>query len=73
MRIRVARDKIQAWIDDEKLVDLETADRRISIRLECGPCKPFGIATWHTSGAVRNIRVRALTEAEKKAASEKKE
>jgi Domain of Unknown Function (DUF1080) len=67
VRIRVTADRIQAWIDDQKMVDLETEDKRISIRTECEPCKPFGIATWGTSGAVRNIRVRPLTDAEKKA------
>jgi hypothetical protein len=67
-RIRVTKAKIEAWIDDEKLVDLATEDRRISIRLECDPSKPFGVATWETTGAVRNVRVRSLTEAEKKAA-----
>jgi hypothetical protein len=71
VRIRVTKDRIQAWIDDERLVNLVTAGRKIGIRLECGPCKPFGIATWETSGAVRNIRVRALTDGEKKPAVEK--
>lgn len=66
IRIRVTRDKIEAWIDDEKMVDVETADRRISVRFECEPCKPFGLATWNTVGAVRAIKVRTLTEAEKK-------
>ena len=45
---------------------LDTEDKKISIRVECFACKPFGIATWHTAGAVRDIRVRALTDAEKK-------
>src|SRR5438067_722577 len=63
---------IQAWIDDEKLADVETEGKRISIRIECTACKPFGICTWCTSGAVRNVRVRTLTEAERKAAGETK-
>jgi len=71
VRIRVSKAKIEAWIDDEKMVDLDTKDKKISIRFECEPCKPFGIATWCTTGAVRDIRVRALTEAEIKAAAEK--
>jgi hypothetical protein len=66
LRIRVTKERILCWIDDEKLVDLETADRKISIRIECSRCKPFGIATYATTGAVRNIRVRKLSEAEKK-------
>jgi hypothetical protein len=66
VRIRVTKDRILCWIDEEKMVDLETTDRKISIRIECQRCKPFGIATYGTTGAIRNIRVRSLTEADKK-------
>jgi hypothetical protein len=71
VRVRVTRDRIQAWIDNEKMVDLDTADKKLSIRIECDPCKPFGVTTWRTTGAVRNLRVRTLTEAEKKAGGAK--
>jgi hypothetical protein len=65
VRIRVSKDRIQAWIDKERLIDVDTAEKKVSIRFECDQCKPFGIATWNTTGAVRDLRVRALTEAEK--------
>jgi hypothetical protein len=65
VRIQVTGGKIQAWIDDENMVDLKTEDKRISIRAECAPCKPFGVATWGTSGAVRNLQVRTLGKAVK--------
>jgi hypothetical protein len=65
VRIRVAKDKIEAWIDDKKVIDLATGGKKITIRGECEPCKPFGIATWRTSGAVRDIRVRSLNEDDK--------
>jgi hypothetical protein len=71
VRVRVTRDRIQAWIDREQVVDLDITDKKLSIRIECEPCKPFGVATWRTTGAVRNLRVRALTAAEKKAAKAK--
>ena len=58
---------IAAWIDDKQVVDLETKGRKISIRPECDLCKPFGIATWRTMGAVRDIRVRTLSADEAKA------
>lgn len=67
VRIRVAKDRIQAWIDNDRVVNLDTSDRVISVRRECVACEPFGFATWRTVGAVRNIRVRPLTDAEKKA------
>jgi hypothetical protein len=73
VRIRVMADRIRAWIDDEKLVDVDIENRKISIRIECNACKPFGVATYATTGAVRNIRVRPLTEEEKKVTDAKKE
>jgi hypothetical protein len=72
VRIRVSPKRIEAWIDREKMVDLDTTDRRISVRIECEACKPLGIATYQTTGAVRDIRVRKLTEDEKKAIAESK-
>lgn len=66
VRIRVQKNRIQAWIDDKQLVNVDTTDKKISIRFECDPCKPFGFCTWNTVGAVRDMRVRTLTAAEKK-------
>ncbi len=72
IRIRVTQDRITAWIDKEKVVDVATKGRKISIRVECELCRPFGIATWRTVGAVRDIRVRPLSDAEKKEADKKR-
>jgi hypothetical protein len=66
VRIRVTKDRIQAWIDADRVVDLDTTDKKITIRSECEKCKPFGFVTWKTTGAVRAVRVRPLTDAEKK-------
>jgi len=60
IRLKVAPSTIQAWIDGDKIVDVNTTDRRISIRIEVEPSVPFGIATWSTTGAIRNIRLRRL-------------
>jgi len=82
IRIRVTKEKIECWIDKEKMVDLqyvrwETEDgkkvkkeRKISIRFECDLCRPLGISTWCTTGAVRDIRIRSLTPEELKAAAD---
>lgn len=68
VRIRVTKERIEAWIDKDKVVDVVTKGKKISIRAECEPCKPFGIATWRTTGAVRDIRVRMLIAEEREAA-----
>lgn len=60
IRIRVTDDRIGAWIDDNQVVDLKTRDKKISLRPECDPCRPFGIATWRTVGGVKSIQVRTL-------------
>ena len=57
IRLKVAGGKIQAWIDDEQVVNFTVGDNMLSIRPEVELSKPFGIASWHTSAALRKIRV----------------
>jgi hypothetical protein len=47
-------------LDEEKIIDLETKGRDLGILWVVEPCLPFGLATWRTTGAVRDIRVRRL-------------
>ncbi len=60
VRLRVAPTAIQAWIDDDKVVDVTTTGRKISIRSEVELSRPLGFATWSTTGALRNIWMRPL-------------
>ena len=62
VRLRVLPNRIQAWLDGEELVDVETTGKRIDIRPEMDLCQPLGIATWVTTGAVRNIFLTRLPE-----------
>jgi hypothetical protein len=57
IRIRVTGETIQAWIDDENVVDFEIGSNSLSIRPEVELSKPFGIASWKTTAAIKNIRV----------------
>ena len=58
--MRVEPGKIQAWIDEERVVNLDTTGKRIGIRLEMESSVPLGIATWRTAGALKDIRWRKL-------------
>jgi hypothetical protein len=60
VRLRVIPDRIQAWLNEEDLVDVDITDKNIDIRIEVEESKPLGIATWNTAGAVRNIRLKKL-------------
>jgi hypothetical protein len=55
IRLRVDESKIQAWIDEEKLVDFDYTERKLSIRPEVNLSKPFGICTWITTAELRNM------------------
>jgi hypothetical protein len=70
VRIRVSDAAIEAWIDNQKTVNQPRKDHKIGIRMECDSCRPLGISTWCTKGAVRNIRVRSLRPEEVRAAEE---
>jgi len=58
IRLKVSPGKIEAWIDDEKLVDFETSGHKLSIRPEVYLSRPFGICSWVTTAALRNIRLK---------------
>lgn len=60
IRVRVTKTKIQAWIDDQQVVDQSIEGRQISTRPEVNLSKPFGIAAWETRSALRKIQVRKL-------------
>ncbi|MSR53961.1 MAG: DUF1080 domain-containing protein [Gemmataceae bacterium] len=72
VRIRVTEKKVEAWIGEEKVVEVERKGRKFSTRIECEECQPFGLATYDTVGAIRDIKLRKLTDAEKVAAPPKK-
>jgi Domain of Unknown Function (DUF1080) len=60
IHVRVTAERIQARIDDEIYADVAIAGRRIGIRPEVAPSRPLGIASWRTTAALRNIRMRML-------------
>jgi hypothetical protein len=60
VRLRVTPERVEAWLDDKPLVNQELKEHRLSVRMEVEPCKPFGLATWRTTGAIRDLRLRPL-------------
>lgn len=60
IRVRVTADKLEAWIDDQQLVDQVITGRRITTRNEVNPSKPMGISAYETKSALRGIQVRSL-------------
>jgi hypothetical protein len=61
VKLRVCNRYVEVWIDDKKVIDVDGQDRKFSIWWEQEPVRPFGIATWYTTGAVRNIQLQRLS------------
>jgi len=61
IRMRVTGKKIQAWIDDHKLIDVDVTNKRISLRPgDIELSKPFGLATWNTAAVIREVKMRPV-------------
>lgn len=58
--LTVSGTDIKAMIDSIKVVDFKIGKNKLSIRPEVELSKPFGIASWRTTAAIKNIRVRKL-------------
>jgi hypothetical protein len=72
VHVRISSHRIMVWLDDDQQEDAHLrrqegegwVDRRVSVRNEVDLSQPFGLAAYRTKAALRNIRVRLLTDAE---------
>jgi hypothetical protein len=65
IRVRITPDRIEGWIDNEKLINVLTKDRKVSLRPgDIELSKPMGIACWQTSAAYREIKYRRVDQPE---------
>jgi len=63
LRLRVTEHKIEAWIEQKKVVNVNITGRKVSLRIgEILLSKPFGIASYSTDAAYRDLRLRAVSE-----------
>ena len=61
VRARVTAEKIEAWVDDDKIIDVDTDGKKIDMRPgEIELSVPFGIATFRTRAAFKEIKLRKL-------------
>ncbi len=60
VRVRVDKEKIRCWIDDEQVVEQIRANHKFDIRVEMDPCTPVGVAAFQCESEFRNFRWRTL-------------
>jgi len=61
-RVRVAPERIAAWVDGEPLFDVSIAGREVGLRPEVALSRPLGVACYATTARVRSVRIRILVE-----------
>ncbi len=61
VRLRVTDNKVEAWAGSDKIVDFTIGKSRLSLRSEVESSIPFGITTYKTTGALRDIRLHLIT------------
>jgi hypothetical protein len=60
-RVQVTDTRIQAWIDDKPIANVEIGGRKIGLRYgEIKLSAPLGFASYNTTGAIRKIEMKKL-------------
>lgn len=62
IRVRVSDERIQAWIDDEQVVDRDISETEVSLRAEVLLSRPLGLCSFETEAHYRNLRWTPLNE-----------
>lgn len=61
IKLRVTDTKLQAWIDEEQVVDVDTPGRKFGMRFgDIELSVPLGVASWSTTSGIKNIELRLL-------------
>lgn len=73
IRLRVQPSRIQAWLDDKRVVNADIKDRMVSVRPDVNLSRPLGLSTWRTAALIKDISIRELTAEERKLQPEEEE
>jgi hypothetical protein len=63
IRVRVANDKLECWIDDEQTVEVDLKDKKISTRIESDASCPLGLSTFQVTAAFKDVKLTRLKRA----------
>jgi hypothetical protein len=65
IRLRVLPERLVAWVDDDKIIDVNTKGKKVSLRRDIDASKPLGLASFQTTAAIKEIKIRKLGGTEK--------
>ena len=61
VKVRVTPENVSVWTNDDKIIDADIGGKKVGLR--AGPIEdyaPLSITTYQTTGAIKNVRVKAL-------------
>jgi len=61
IRVRVADGKVECWLNDKSMVDVELEGKRISTRIEVDANKPLGVCCYNTETGLKDIKLKRLS------------
>lgn len=64
IRVRVLAERIECWIDDERLIDADILGKKIAVRGDTNLCRPFGVCSFQTDAEIKGFKIRTLDEVE---------
>jgi hypothetical protein len=71
VRMRVTDAKVQAWLDGKRIIDVDRKGKEFEVRIEVEQSRPFGIAAYQSTAALRNITLRPVIDPQVKQQSKK--
>jgi len=60
IRLRVTPNRLEAWLENEQIVNIDTSGKIISTRSEVDLNKPFGFASYQSTAGIRNIKIHTV-------------
>ena len=58
--LRVTDKKIEAWVEDKQVINVNIEGKKITTRNEVDLSKPLGFSAWQSTGEIRKIEIREL-------------
>lgn len=65
-RVQVSEKTVRVLVNDEAIVDYPVADHKINTRFEVEKSQPLGLTSWVSTGLIKAIRLRKLSDEEVK-------
>ena len=63
-RVQVSAKTIRVWVNDEAIVDYPAYEHKVNTRFEVEKSQPLGFTSWVSTGLIKTIRLRTLSEDE---------